>query len=72
MQFTSYNSGWPAAAMTVLDTDGVVTFDFSQSGRNQKIDLRQQKISDVLGYKGHLIVAVGTTIKNAKGGSGNV
>lgn len=58
-------------AMTVLDSGGVDTFDFSQTGQKQRIDLRQEKFSDVLGYEGNLSIAKGTVIENARGGSGS-
>ncbi|MCK0141176.1 M10 family metallopeptidase [Aliiroseovarius sp. F20344] len=70
-QFTTHGAGWPGAAMTVFDTDGVDTFDFSQSGANQRIDLREGAASNVLGDKGNLVIALGTVIENAKGGSGD-
>ncbi|MCK0126924.1 M10 family metallopeptidase C-terminal domain-containing protein [Gelidibacter sp. F2691] len=70
-QFTTLGSGWPGAAMTVFDTDGIDTFDFSQSSADQRIDLREGAISNVLGDRGNLVIALGTVIENAKGGSGD-
>ena len=69
-QFASLAGGSIGVAMTVFDSSGVDTFDFSQNSQNQKIDLRAGRISDVLGYKGNLIVAKGTAIEHAEGGSG--
>lgn len=69
--FTSLAGGSTGIAMTVLDTGGEDTFDFSQTAQNQNINLRQGRISDVLGYKGNLIVANGTVIEHAMGGSGS-
>ncbi|SMR82187.1 serralysin [Aliiroseovarius halocynthiae] len=79
-KFTELSGGSIGSAMTVFDTGGVDTFDFSNSSAHQRIDLRQGAISNVLdynkgnlvvGYKGNLVVAFGTLIENAKGGSGN-
>ena len=68
--FASLAGGSIGVAMTVVDSGGIDMFDFSQTSQTQTIDLRQGRISDVLGYKGNMIVAKGTLIENAKGGSG--
>ncbi|WP_424941165.1 M10 family metallopeptidase [Aliiroseovarius sp. S253] len=70
-KFVSLGKGWPGAAMTVFDTGGVDTFNFAGIQANQRIDLRQGSISDVLGDKGNLVIALGTVIENAKGGGGD-
>ncbi len=59
------------AAMTIYDNGGTDLFDFSHYGANQRIDLNQEAISNVGGLTGNLIVARGTVIENAYGGSGN-
>ena len=59
------------AAMTIYDNGGTDLFDFSHVGANQRIDLNQEAISNVGGLTGNLIVARGTVIENANGGSGN-
>lgn len=59
------------AAMTIYDNGGTDLFDFSHVGSNQRIDLNQEAISNVGGLTGNLIVARGTIIENASGGSGN-
>nr|WP_319382822.1 M10 family metallopeptidase C-terminal domain-containing protein [uncultured Roseibium sp.] len=59
------------AAMTIYDYGGTDLFDFSHYGANQRIDLNQEAISNVGGLTGNLIVARGTIIESAHGGSGN-
>ena len=59
------------AAMTIYDNGGTDLFDFSHYGTNQRIDLNQEAISNIGGKTGNLIVARGTVIENASGGSGN-
>lgn len=70
-KFAELGKGSPGAAMTVFDTGGEDTFNFSGIQANQKIDLREGSISDVLGDKGNLVIALGTVIENAKGGGGD-
>ncbi|MCK0171547.1 M10 family metallopeptidase C-terminal domain-containing protein [Aliiroseovarius sp. S1123] len=69
--FASLAGGGIGIAMTVVDTGGIDTFDFSQTQANQKIRLQPGKISDVLGYTGNLIIAKGSVIEHAYGGGGN-
>ena len=59
------------AAMTIYDNGGTDLFDFSHYGANQQINLNQEAISSVGGLTGNLIVARGTVIENAYGGSGS-
>lgn len=68
--FASLAGGSIGIAMTVFDAGGEDTLDFSQTGYDQTIDLRIGRISDVLGYEGNLIIAKGTVIEHAIGGSG--
>ncbi|WP_305984018.1 M10 family metallopeptidase [Roseibium sp. MMSF_3544] len=58
------------AAMTIYDNGGTDLFDFSHYSANQLINLNQEAISNVGGLTGNLIVARGTVIENAVGGSG--
>lgn len=55
----------------VWDAGGTDTFDFSGYLNNQIIDLRQGAFSNVGGMIGNVAVAVGVTIENAIGGSGD-
>jgi serralysin len=57
--------------VTVFDTGGVDTFDFSHSSANQRLDLSQEGISDVLGEQGNLIIARRTVIEHAITGAGD-
>ena len=61
----------PAVAVTVVDTGGVDSLDFSWATAAQRIDLRAETYSNVAGFIGNLGVARGTIIENAIGGSGN-
>ena len=56
---------------TIFDTGGIDTLDYAPSSFDQAIDLRQEAISDVEGGTGNLVIARGTVIENAIGGSGN-
>ncbi|MDJ0630833.1 MAG: M10 family metallopeptidase [Rhodobacter sp.] len=58
-------------ALTVFDTGGIDTLDFSPVSAAQTIDLGDAAISDVGGATGTLAIARGTVIENAIGGSGN-
>lgn len=69
--FASLAGGGIGIAMTVVDTGGIDTFDFSQTQANQKIRMLPGKISDVLGYTGNLIIVKGSVIEHAYGGGGN-
>ena len=60
-----------ATTYTVYDAGGTDTFDYSGSGANQVLDLREEHFSDVRGLTGTLGIATGTVIENAIGGSGN-
>ena len=60
-----------ATTFTVYDAGGIDTFDYSGSGSNQTIDLREEAYSSVRGHTGNVGIANGTVIENAIGGSGN-
>lgn len=55
----------------VWDAGGTDTFDFSGYSQNQLIDLRQAAFSNVGGLVGNVSIALGASIENAIGGSGN-
>ena len=63
-------------AFTVYDTDGIDHFNFSHSDRDQLIDLRAERASNVFrdtdtdGEIGNLLIARGSVIENATGGMG--
>ncbi|MTH96820.1 M10 family metallopeptidase [Roseibium sp. RKSG952] len=56
---------------TIVDDGGIDTLDYSSSFDDQVLDLREGAISDVRGVEGSLIIAEGTGIENAIGGSGD-
>lgn len=60
-----------SVSFTIYDNGGVDTIDMSGSSANQKINLLDASISDVMGGVGNMMIAKGTMIENAKGGSGN-
>ena len=57
--------------LTIYDTGGTDTIDFSTDTHDQRIDLRPEGISDLLGHTGILIIARDTVIENYIAGSGN-
>ena len=57
--------------MTLFDTGGTDTLDVSGVTVAQRVDLNSEAKSDVAGLRGNIIVARGTVIENAIGGSGN-
>jgi len=59
------------AAFTIVDMGGVDRIDFSGFSANQRIDLRDGRASDVGGLVGNMVIAPGTRIENATGGSGD-
>ena len=58
-------------AFTIFDAAGTDTVDFSGFAANQRLDLRAERISDVGGLTGNMLIARGSLIENAVGGSGN-
>lgn len=58
-------------AFMVYDTGGTDTLDFSVFSQNQNINLNPLLRSDVGGGSGNVVIARGTVIENALGGSGN-
>jgi serralysin len=57
-------------ALTIFDTGGTDTLDYSGSAAVQRIDLNPESFSNVLGQRGNLSIARGTIIENAIGGGG--
>lgn len=58
-------------ALTLFDTDGNDTIDLSDIIADQRIDLREEAISDIAGLTGNLAIARGVTIENAMSGAGD-
>ena len=63
--------GGRTITLTLFDTGGTDTIDFHTDTRDQRIDLREEGISDIFGARGNLIIARGTVIENYVAGSGN-
>jgi hypothetical protein len=57
-------------ALTIFDTGGTDTFDYSATAATQRINLNPEAFSNVLGQTGNLSIARGTIIENAIGGNG--
>ncbi|WP_422040368.1 M10 family metallopeptidase C-terminal domain-containing protein [Roseibium sp.] len=64
------NSSNPIAG-TIVDNSGIDTLDFSGFFSDQTLDLREETPSDLGGLTGNFIIARGTVIENAIGGSGD-
>ena len=66
------NSGsFDPFALTLTDHGGRDRLDLSGDARDQRIDLRQGKDSDLLGQRGNISIAFGTEIEDASAGSGD-
>ena len=63
--------GGDAVTLTLYDTGGIDTLDLRTDPRNQRVDLRPEGISDVLGLRGNLSIARDTVIENFIAGSGD-
>lgn len=61
---------YPAAAYTITDSGGTDTLNYSGYGAAQRIDLNPEVFSNVGGHVGNVMIARGTIIENATGGSG--
>ncbi|WDI32473.1 M10 family metallopeptidase [Hyphococcus flavus] len=57
-------------AMTIYDTGGTDTFNYSGFSEDQYIDLNDEGISNIGGLIGNVIIARDVYIENAEGGSG--
>lgn len=62
--------GGQAFGFTIVDGGGVDTMNFSRTSAAQLIDMRPGGISNVYGQVGTVVVALGTVIENAVGGTG--
>ena len=58
-------------AFTILDTGGRDRLDLSSQVVAQRVDLRPEAASDVLGYRGTMTIARGTILEDATTGSGD-
>ncbi|MEL7461379.1 MAG: M10 family metallopeptidase C-terminal domain-containing protein, partial [Pseudomonadota bacterium] len=64
--------GWTSpTAITLYDGGGTDLIDLSPEGADQRLNLREESISDVNGLTGNLIVARGAVIENATLGNGD-
>ncbi len=59
------------ATFTIYDTGGIDTVNFSTAHGAQTISLYAGTVSSVGGLRGNMLIARGTVIENAIGGSGN-
>ena len=58
-------------AYTIIDNGGIDTLDYSGNSANQLINLREEAFSNIGTRLGNVVIARGTVIENAIGGSGN-
>lgn len=64
--------GWSSpTAITIFDGGGTDLIDLSPETADQRLNLREEQVSDVNGLIGNLIVARGSVIENAITGSGD-
>jgi len=64
-----FNNG--LVAFTIQDSGGIDTVDLTGQTVGNRVDLRQEAISDVDGLIGNMVIARGSVIENALGGAGN-
>lgn len=62
---------YPVITYAVYDSGGTDTLDYSGFSATQSINLTEESFSNVGGRVGNMVVARGTVIENAIGGSGN-
>ena len=60
-----------AVAVTIQDTGGTDTLNFSPVSAAQLINLGEEAVSNTNGLTGNMVIARGTVIENAIGGSGD-
>ena len=60
----------PNVSYTILDSGGIDTLDYSGFAGNQRINLNSEAFSNVGFLVGNVVIARGTVIENAIGGSG--
>ncbi|MDA5095383.1 M10 family metallopeptidase [Aliiroseovarius sp. KMU-50] len=58
-------------AFTLVDNGGYDSLNLSTISAAQKIDLREGRISDVGGYSGNMVLAIGSQIEKVSSGSGS-
>lgn len=63
--------GGRAVAFTIVDTGGRDLVNFWRTGRDQRVDLNEGEVSDVLGHRGNMTVALGTRLEDARLGWGD-
>jgi hypothetical protein len=63
-------STYPKAALTIFDSGGNDTLDYSGTASTQRINLNPETFSNVNGYVGNLSIGRGVVIENAVGGAG--
>jgi len=67
-----YNASlYPNVAYTIIDNGGIDTLDYSGNSTNQLINLREEAFSNIGTGRGNVVIARGSVIENAIGGSGN-
>ena len=62
---------YPSVALTIFDSGGTDSLDYSSFSTNQLINLNPETFSNVALGVGNLVIARGVVIENATGGSGN-
>ena len=60
----------PNVSYTILDSGGIDTLDYSGFASNQRINLNSEAFSNIGSSIGNVVIARGTVIENAIGGSG--
>lgn len=60
-----------AVTFTILDTGGTDLVNLASQRADQRLDLRSGGVSDVLGHKGNMVIALRTVIEHAVLGSGD-
>ena len=58
-------------ALTIYDSGGYDELDLQWDPHDQRVDLRPEGVSDVLGLTGNLVIARGTIIENFVAGTGD-
>jgi serralysin len=61
---------FPNVAYTIFDSGGIDTLNYSGFTNNQRIDLNPEAFSNIGSLVGNVVIARGTVIENAIGGSG--
>lgn len=58
-------------AFTVIDKNGIDTFNFSTDLANQAVNLTPGSVSSIYGLRGNLLIEAKTVIENVRAGHGN-